>query len=269
MVALSWPPAAVRLSVLVSDVVILLRAASDNAVRGGCVALLSVLSCYEVLRDALLGAGAVEPLAAVAEVDSPELFAASACIAVANLVGDEGNHPAIAVAGGIERLVHRLLSLLDASMRGRDFPLGSGAFYESWNVVMAIWHLSMNDNYKRELSDIGTVELLRKPLRQAVQTPWPSGHAKLVRLCIQTVNQLAFDATICARLRDDKVLIKALSEHAAITTVENQEVRAAATRALSMFEDVRDTSVHIAASRHVLISVRVLHLVMRHVQSLT
>eukprot|EP00301_Raphidiophrys_heterophryoidea_P006365 c12573_g1_i1.p1 GENE.c12573_g1_i1~~c12573_g1_i1.p1 ORF type:complete len:161 (-),score=32.20 c12573_g1_i1:131-613(-) len=122
------------------------------------------------VRPHLLQAHTLDMLVDVMGSNRDDMFPTSAAVAVACLVGDQPNHPALEAGKGTS-LMKQLCLALNATLQGHDFPRGTGTFYTGWKLMMGIANLCRNPANKTALRDAGLLDHVTAALTPTTPDP--------------------------------------------------------------------------------------------------
>lgn len=182
----------------------------NQGTRSEGVRVCFYLASNEDTKNDMISAGVIEPLVEIMSSGVLELDCVSAAIAVANLVGDEEDSPALSAAAGAQGFYKLLVDALEASLNGTDYPVGSNLFYRNWKVVQGLANLAKADINKERLGVSGLIPQLKRCLDQ------DDTDGRLHEFTMSTLWQLCFHETNQARIRDNgslRIEIERLVDH--------------------------------------------------------
>lgn len=154
-------------------------------------------------RAMLLRARADDAVVPLVRVDHPNLAKITVLVAVALLVGDQENHPALSIAES-SHMVNELLNAYKATMQGLPYPPTSRAFFTLWKLTIAVGILCQSDVNKQPLVEAGLVELLIAALKR--------NEDKLTVNALKALWHLSFDTTGQAKMKADSSFLDFLEK---------------------------------------------------------
>lgn len=97
------------------------------------------------------------------ENDTCDIESVACAIGVANLVGDQDNHPALDITNS-EYLLTQILTCCRATLRGEYYPPHRKVRFTLWRLAMGIANLCKSDSNKSELVKMGILPILYETL---------------------------------------------------------------------------------------------------------
>eukprot|EP00301_Raphidiophrys_heterophryoidea_P005359 c12257_g1_i7.p1 GENE.c12257_g1_i7~~c12257_g1_i7.p1 ORF type:complete len:662 (+),score=203.09 c12257_g1_i7:726-2711(+) len=169
----------------------------DQGPRSEAVRVCFYLSSNEETKSRMLDAAVIDPLVAIMASGVLALDCVSAAIAVANLVGDEEDSPALAAGAGAHGFYQLLIDALEAALNGTDYPVQSNLWYRNWKIVQGLANLSKADINKEKLGASGLIPLLKRALDM------DDTDSLLHKYSVLTLWNLSFDEANCRRIKDN------------------------------------------------------------------
>jgi len=186
--------------------------------KGRCINSARISSYRVETREKLRQTNVVDLLIKAMWSGKPDLAPHAACQAVANLVGDYPNHPALASAS---HCTGSLLNCFSRALQDLDYPESTNTFPNDFFVCMGLANLANSDAMKRMLFNEGLLPMLEVAAAKTsckcenkLACPCATRLTKEVYKCLGRLIKLSDIAIALSKCNDLMTRLKFHREHA-------------------------------------------------------